>query len=56
MEPLEGFDEQEVGSEPDGSSPIRVASEHAAFGVSGPVFDTEVLTVHVHGERFILVV
>ena len=62
-ETLETFDEEkinswtlgkfvEAGTEPDGPSPITVATKHPAFRVSRPVFNSKFLSVDKVYERF----
>ena len=40
---------------PDGTSPVRISTEHARVGVSGPVVDLIALSVHVHAPWVIFV-
>jgi hypothetical protein len=53
---LKRFDEQEGGSEPDRSSPVRVSTEHGRVRVSRPVVNTEFFSVDVHRPRVIFVI
>lgn len=56
VEALEGLDEEEVDREPDGTSPVRVAAEHARARVAWPVADAELLAVDVHLPRVLVVI
>lgn len=56
VEPLEGFDEKEVDSEPDRAPPIAVTTKKTTVGVARDVADLEALAVHIHRVRVVLVV
>jgi len=56
VEALKRLDQQEVGRQPDGSTPIRVAAKHPRVRVTGPVRDFIVLSVDVHRVRMVFMV
>jgi hypothetical protein len=56
IESLQTLDEEERRREPDRSSPVTVATEHAALRVSRPVVDAEFLAVDLHRPGILLVV
>jgi hypothetical protein len=55
MESLKRLNDKEGGSEPDGSSPIRISSKHARMRIAGPVIYAEALAIHIHRVRVVLV-
>lgn len=55
VEALETLDEKEGRRQPDRTTPVRVASEHAAQRVTGPVVDAELLAVYLGRPRILLV-
>lgn len=56
VEALKRLDQEEVGRQPDGSTPIGVTAKHARVRVAGPVCNFVVLSVDVHRIRTVLVV
>ncbi len=56
VEALERFDEQEVNADPNGTTPVRVTTEHGTVRITGPVTDTKVFTANVDVEGVLLVV
>jgi len=56
VEALQRLDKEEVGRQPDGSTPIGVATKHARVRVAGPVRNFVILPVDVHRIRMVFVV
>jgi hypothetical protein len=48
IEALKGFNEKEVDTEPDWSSPVAVATEEAAIRISRNIPDSEPLAIYIH--------
>jgi hypothetical protein len=56
VETLKRLDKEEVGCQPDWSTPIGVATKHARVRVAGPVCNFVVLSFDIHRVRMVLVV
>lgn len=55
IEALERFYQEEVDTQPDGTSPVTVATKEATVRVAGNVADLEHLAIDVHGKGMVLV-